>query len=94
MKPSKPNKALSRQVERSLQLPDGALASLPRLELSGNRRVLIEGCRGIAEYDDDRICLRTTAGVIRFLGDELRMHRLNPECAIITGQLLSVEFLK
>ena len=92
MKASERKQALSRHLERSLQLPDGLLATLPRMELYGNRRVLIEGCTGIAEYDEDRICLRTDSGTIRFLGRSPCMNRLNPTCAVITGRLLSDEF--
>lgn len=94
MKASDRKEALSRHLERSLQLPDGLLTTLPRLELSGNRRVLIEGCTGIVDYDEDRICLRTAVGTVRFFGRSLCMHRLNPTCAVITGRLLSVEFLE
>lgn len=94
MKASDRKEALSRHLERSLQLPDGLLTAMPRLELSGNRRVLIEGCTGIVDYDEDRICLRTAVGTVRFFGRYLCMHRLNPTCAVITGRLLSVEFLE
>ncbi|MBP3435572.1 MAG: YabP/YqfC family sporulation protein [Clostridia bacterium] len=94
MKASKRKEVLSHHLERSLHLPDGVLTTLPRMELSGNRRILIEGCKGIVEYDEDRICLRTEVGTVRFLGRSLYMHRLNPACAVITGRLLSVEFLE
>ncbi len=94
MKASKQREALSRHLERSLHLPDGLLSTAPRMELSGNRRVLIEGCLGIETYDEDRICLRTTVGTVRFLGRELCMHRLDPACAVIAGRLLAVEFLE
>ncbi len=93
MKRLKQKEAVTRHLERSLQLPDGALSALPRMELAGNRRLLIEGCIGIDEYDEDRICLRTTNGVIRLIGQELCMHRLHPTCAVVTGRLLSIEFL-
>ena len=93
MKASERKEALSRHLERTLQLPNGLLSKQPRMELSGNRRVLIEGCNGIVEYSEDRICLRTDIGTIRFMGRNLCMHRLNPSCAVISGRLLSVEFL-
>ena len=93
MKSSSRRAALSQRVERALDLPTGALTEAPRIELSGNRRALVEGCQSILEYDEDRIRLRTAAGIVRFLGRDLCMNCLNPSCAVITGQLLSVEFL-
>ncbi len=93
MKASKQKEALARRVERTFALPDGLLGKSARMELSGNRRLLIEGCRGIAAYEEGLICLRTDSGTIRFSGCDLRMHRLDPACAVITGRLLSIEFL-
>lgn len=80
-------------VERVLDLPTGVLTEASRMELSGNRRVLVEGCRGIMKYDEDQIEIRTAAGTVRFTGRQLCMTSLNPICAVITGRLLSVEFL-
>lgn len=81
------------KLEQALRLPVGALDNTARMELSGNRRVLVEGCRGIVKYDEDGIELRTVGGVVRFIGRELCMNSLNPACAVITGRLLSLEFL-
>ncbi len=94
MKPSEKRTALSSRIEQTLDLPTGVLTEAPRMEFAGNQRVLVEGCRSILEYDEDRIRLRTTAGVVRLLGRDLRMNCLNPACAVITGRLLSVEFLE
>lgn len=85
--------AVSSKVEKALDLPVGVLSNVSRIELSGNRQVLVEGCQGIVKYDEDQIQLRTTGGVIRFTGRELCMSSLNPACAVITGRLLSLEFL-
>ena len=73
-------------VEQALELPPGALSNSARLELCGNRRVVIEGCRGIQAYEEDQIRLSTTSGTIRFMG-------LTDDSAVITGYILSVEFL-
>ena len=85
--------ALSSKIETALELPTGALSKTTRFELSGNRQVLIEGCQGIVKYDEDQIQVRTIGGTVRFTGRELCMTSLNPACAVITGRLLSLEFL-
>lgn len=81
------------RVERALDLPCGVLQTLPRIELSGNRRVVIEGCQGILTYDEDTVCLRTDIGVLRLLGTRLRLCRLSPTCTAVAGTVLSIEFL-
>ncbi len=85
--------AISSKMEKALDMPVGALSETARFELSGNRQVLIEGCQGIVKYDEDQIQLRTVGGTVRFTGRELCMTSLNPACAVITGRLLSLEFL-
>ncbi len=86
-------KTVSEKVEKALDIPVGALSKAARMEVSGNRQVLIEGCRGIVKYDEDQIQVRTADGTVRFTGRELCMTSLNPACAVITGRLLSLEFL-
>ena len=85
--------AIAKKVENTLDIPVGVLSKAARMEVSGNRQVLIEGCRGIVRYDEDQIEVRTADGTVRFTGRELCMTSLNPACAVITGRLLSVEFL-
>lgn len=63
------------------------------MEFCGNRRVLVEGCRRVLEYEEDRIRLQTDDGIVRLLGRSLCVARLSSGCAVIIGTVLSVEFL-
>ncbi len=85
--------AVGERVEQWLDLPTGALTPATRMEVSGNRRIVIEGCQGILEYNEDCIRLRVCEGVLRLFGRGLCMNCLNPLCAVITGNILSLEFL-
>lgn len=85
--------AISSTVEKTLDIPCGVLSNAARMEVSGNRQVLIEGCRGIVKYDEDQIEVRTAEGTVRFTGRQLCMTGLNPACAVVRGKLLSIEFL-
>lgn len=84
---------LTERVENALELPTGSLSNIARIELTGNRRAVVEGCRGILEYDDGIIRLNTCSGVVRFVGRDLSMSCLTEDNAVVTGTLLSVEFL-
>ena len=81
------------QLERALSLPTGALSDGVRLEITDDRRVVIEGCRRVVEYGEDRICIDTACGRVRFIGRALCMTCLRSSGAVITGQLLAVEYL-
>ena len=84
---------LSRKVETALCLPRGLLGHCTRMELIDNSRAVLEGCCDIREYDEDRIEVLVAGGAVRYLGQELRLEYLSPDTVLITGQLLSVEFM-
>ena len=84
---------VTQRVEQVLELPSGSLCGAARIELSGNRRAVIEGCRGILEYEEGIIRLNTTSGVIRFIGRDLSMSCLNEDSAVVSGYILSLEYL-
>ena len=84
---------ITQRVEQVLELPEGSLSGAARVELSGNRRAVVEGCRGILEYEEGVIRLNTTSGIVRFMGRDLTMNCLTEDSAVVSGTILSVEFL-
>ena len=84
---------LPQRVEQAFELPDGTVSKLARIELCGDRRIILEGCRGIAAYEEDTIVLRTDSGTIRFRGRDLVITCFTCDEAVITGQILSLEFV-
>ena len=93
MKATEQKERILDRVEHALEMPTGVLTSAPRVEFSGNRRALVEGCKRILECDEDCIRLCTQNGILRFTGRELCMTCRTAEYAIITGRLSAVEFL-
>ncbi|NLN81444.1 MAG: sporulation protein [Clostridiales bacterium] len=84
---------LPEKVERVLELPVGSLSSAARIELMGNKRVIVDGCHGIVEYSDDLVRMQTGSGMIRFKGTMLSISCLTEDSAIIEGNILSLEYL-
>lgn len=84
---------LAHRVERILDLPDGSLTGTARIELSGNRRAAVEGCRGILEYEEGVIRLNTGSGIIRFTGRNLGVSCLTEDSAVVTGYIQTMEFM-
>ncbi len=83
---------LAKRLETALELPDGTLHRSLRMELSGNRRVVVEGCRRILQYDEDRIRLDTVEGAVCFEGEALRVNCLSGGSAVVTGCIVTVGF--
>ncbi len=62
------------------------------MEVEGNDRVFLSGCRGIASYAEDHIALRTAFGQVVLYGYELEMGCMTTDGAMVTGPLQRIEF--
>lgn len=79
-------------IGNNLEAPPLAKKGMSRVEITGNNEAVVDGCRGVLEYDDGVISLSLGSRFVRFRGDKLQIHTLLDEQAMITGTILSVEF--
>ena len=95
-KPSKNGKKYrltgTEEITKALELPPAIMANMAHIELSGNREAVVDGCKGVLEYDDGLIKLNTGGTSVSFLGNELTIRALTDEQAVIEGIILSIEF--
>lgn len=75
-----------------LELPPDMLSGMAHFEFSGNREAVIEGCRGILEYDENIVRLQAGKLTVRILGRGLALRNLRRDSAIVSGFITSVEF--
>lgn len=61
------------------------------MEVEGNRRAVLTGCRGIAAYSEDKVSLRTDFGEVTVYGQGLEMGCMTVDGTTITGRLLRIE---
>lgn len=73
-----------------VDLPGEAIPGQPLVELSGDRRVLIENHRGVTEYRKDRIGIRVSYGQIAVCGSGLELVRMSKEQLVIRGRIDSI----
>ena len=69
-----------------------AYTNLPHLELVGNGRCMVDGLKGITEYNRERIKMNLGKYSVCFIGSELSINAFSPEGAVVEGDILSVEF--
>ena len=81
------------RVEAALALPAGTLSDSMRMELIGNRRMVVEGVKRVLHYDEDSLVFRTVDGDIRIYGRRLCVVCLSKDHTVITGTLSAVEYL-
>ena len=62
------------------------------LEIEGDSRVVITGCKGIHTYSEECIGICTAKGTVLFYGRDLEMGCLSADGATIFGCLQRIEF--
>ncbi len=77
------------KVSRALDLPSGFG---PKIELTGNREAVVDDCRGIIEYYENRIKINLGKGAVTFLGSNLHIGSMSENSAVITGSIQTIEF--
>lgn len=81
------------KVTKAFELPMDLAAGMVHLDFSGNREVVVEGCRGVLEYDEDMASLDLGKLKVRFIGRGLTLRNYVGKSIIVDGFINSVEFL-
>ena len=62
-------------------------SALPLVELTGDRRLLIENHRGILEYSQERISVQVKFGAISIVGNSLGLCYISEKQLIVVGEI-------
>ncbi|MDR3344367.1 MAG: YabP/YqfC family sporulation protein [Oscillospiraceae bacterium] len=79
----------AKTVQNLRELPR---AGTPHLEITGNKELLVDGCKGVVAYAEEEIQLSLGDLVLSVVGADLTMRTLRFEECAITGQIASVAF--
>lgn len=93
VKDTAPQKTVVQKVARALELPGDIAAGMAHIEMSGNREIVIDGCKNILEYDENVIKINAGKMTVRFCGRGLTLRNLSQDSAVIEGFVSSIEFL-
>lgn len=98
VRPSKSNKIKKQKVqkinklEQILELPAILIENMPHIEMSGNREFIIEGSRGILEYDENLVKISAGKFAVTVFGRDLELKNLTDDSCIVTGNIDNVSF--
>ena len=65
----------------------------PKIEMLGNREMIVEGCKGVVEYGETLIKLSLGENVLSLSGDNLVIKSFDSSIAVITGQICDISFV-
>ncbi len=77
----------------NMQLPAGAAPNCAHFEMNSNREVIVEGCKGILQYDENLVRINTGKMVTSFCGRNLSIKCLTTDSLIVEGFITSIEFI-
>ena len=90
-------KGQRKNVERLVklrELSDGVLPGVPLVEISGDRRVLIEHHQGVVAYGCREICVRVRYGILEVSGCGLNLALMTKEQLVICGIIDGVRLIR
>ncbi len=83
---------LSHRICDKLELPEDICSNCGYIEIVSNTCALIDGCKGVLEYDDSTIKLSLGKKSVCFFGSGLSIKSLSMEQAMVEGYIVSMEF--
>ena len=88
---SSKKRILDRAVDL-FDLPGEVLAGMPKLTVTGNRRLHIECHKGILEYDGSLITVNGGAVIVKIRGEGLDIISMSADEVLIRGVFTGVDF--
>ncbi|NMA83304.1 MAG: sporulation protein YqfC [Epulopiscium sp.] len=92
-----PKPETSQEVKKKManwfEIPKEVVLDLPVLTLMGQEEIHIENYKGMIEYNEERMRVSTTCGILKIEGRGLHLKMMTTENLIITGTLLRIEYM-
>lgn len=85
-------KSFRNRVDRMLEVPDEIAFNVPKVTILKFEQMLIENYKGILEYQDFFIRLKTNIGIINVNGFNLTLEEMTTDDILVKGKIESVDF--
>lgn len=79
------------RLEEILEMPKELIEDEPKITIVGFEQLLIENYKGILEYEEFFIKLKTKIGIIAISGFSLNLEEMTEDDVMITGKIESVD---
>ena len=88
----KKRKNVKNKINRILEVPEEVALSVPKVTILKFEQMLIENYKGILEYQDFFIRLKTSIGIINVNGFNLTLEEMTSDDILVKGKIESVDF--
>lgn len=78
---------------KSTNITEYALSDFSHFEINSNKEAIVEGCKGILQYDENVIKINMGKMITNFYGKNLSLKCLDSDSLVIIGTISSIEFI-
>ena len=86
-------KSFVKNAAKIFEVPVLAITHEPFIEMHSNRELLLEGCQGILEYNENNVRLSCGKYSINISGKNLNLNNLSQTNIAVSGFFTGIEFL-
>ena len=86
-------KSIKEKVADAFDLPKELMLDAFKLVLVGESELMIENYKGILEYDDSIIRIKTAGRTVRISGSSLEIRTITDEDIQVVGRINAIELL-
>ena len=80
------------KFNKEFSLPPSTKIGESKITINSNKEAIIEGCRNILEYEDDRIKLNLGNKTLLIFGNALSITSITINGVVIVGNISGLEF--
>lgn len=86
-------KSKKSKLKEAIESTKDALLLNSQIEIISNTHVIIQGSKGIMEYNDDSIRVKLIDQEIKFYGDKLSIEYLSQDSMELKGRISRIEYI-
>jgi sporulation protein YqfC len=75
-----------------LEIPKELILDIPKITLIGNKQLFIENYKGIIEYEENKVRIKTNEGLIKIAGANLFIKEITTDDLMVSGKINTIEF--
>lgn len=80
-----------RKIDKILELPEEVYLDIPRITITGFDEIIIENFKGILEYEEFFVRIRSSIGLINISGYNLNLENMTNDDIKVKGKIESIE---
>lgn len=85
-------KDTAKKFAEEIQIPEDVFCDSFSIEMKSNTEIIIEGCKGMVEYDTTQIAVNLGSMIVRIHGDSLEIGNFSEQQVTIRGTVISMDF--